>query len=117
MASYDNALKGILVLSLLVQGVNIAAGVLLYQYFDLVGATSTNEGYYIYILVASPLSCVLYFILIPLSLSGKNIVTPAFRIFLLLVIVLQFGIATVLSAMLRNQQQGFNNAMALLDNF
>jgi hypothetical protein len=39
MASYDNALKGILVLSLLVQGVTIAAGVLFYQFSDLVRAT------------------------------------------------------------------------------
>ena len=112
----ETGLKVVLVLSLLIQGVILAAGALFYQAFDYYNNTSTNVGYYAFVLTASSISCILYFVLIPMSLQNKNVALPTFRILLLAVIVLQFAIATILSVMLRNQQTGYNTIIQTLEN-
>ena len=108
-------LKLVLILSLFIQGVTIAAGVLSYQAYDFFGITDTNWGYFTFTLSASAISCLLYFILIPMSLRNKNVALPAFRILLLSAIVFQFAIATILSLMLRNQQTNYDQLLQNLE--
>ena len=110
----ETGLKLVLVLSLLVQGVIIAAGVLSYQAYDFFNTTDANWGYFTFTLSASAISCLLYFVLIPMSLQNKNVALPSFRILLLAAIVLQFAIATILSLMLRNQQTAYNSLLQTL---
>ena len=102
MANLQTALSLVLIVSLLIQAVPIAAQVLAYQFFNSIDATDTYNGYYIFIIVASSLSCIFYFILIPMSFNQASIMKTGFRMLLLLVIILQFAIATVLSVYIRN---------------
>ena len=103
MANLQTVLSLVLIVSLLIQAVPITAQILAYQFINSIELTDTYNGYYIFVIVASSLSCVFYFfILIPMSFNQGSIVKIGFRISLLLVIILQFAIATVLSVYLRN---------------
>ena len=90
--------------------------VLLYQFTTDAGAnTGPMIGYFAMIVAGSGLSCLLYFCLIPMSLSNFTVARTPFRILLLFAIMLQFAVATILSVYLRNTNIAQDNLLNLLE--
>lgn len=113
----------IFVLSLLTQGVTIASQALSIEYYKTVDSNNnsdtsmdTNWGTFTFLLATASLSVIGYVVLLILLAMDKDIHEKAGLIWFTSVLCLQFGIATVLSVVLRNGEDSFDTAMTTLEN-
>lgn len=114
----------VFVLSLLFQGLNLASqGLAVKTYKDADDASGsnsnmdTNFGYYTPVLTASAISVVLYIILIVKHVSSDGPSSMVEWTCSHLAVILQFGVATVLAANLRNTVTSYESSMSLLDTY
>lgn len=109
-------------LSALFQALNFASqglAVKTYKDADAAAGNNTNMennyGYYTFVLAASAISVVFYGILIVRNVSNDGPSSMLDWACSHLVIILQFGVATVLVTYFRNNAKTYESAMTLLD--
>jgi hypothetical protein len=104
-------------LSLAIQAINIASqatAIILYQQADSISNNTKNMdnnwGYFTFILAASSLSVILYTVLLILKVLKKPLGELLDWLLYSAVLILQFGVATILSIQLRNTQTAYDYA-------